>query len=77
MLLSLFVCRVHRSGRLPGPCHSDGTAAHAPSDEQDIVNQITDFMIILLHCSSFLIREFGLGNEIGGHQLLCEDPDQT
>ena len=45
-----------------------------PSDEQDIVNQITDF--ILLHCSSFLIWEFGVGNEIGGHlQLLCEVTD--
>ena len=45
-----------------------------PSDEQDIADQITDF--ILLHCSSFLIREFGVGNEIGGHpQLLCEVPD--
>ena len=31
-----------------------------------------------MHCSSFLIREFGVGNEIwvGGHpQLLCEVPD--
>ena len=36
-----------------------------PSDEQDIVNQITDFILLL--CSSFLIWEFGAGNEIGGH----------
>ena len=34
------------------------------------MNQIT-----LLHCSSFFIWEFGVGNEIGGHQLLCEAPD--
>ena len=38
------------------------------------MNQIIDF--ILLHCSPFLIREFGVGNEIGGHlQLLCEVSD--
>ena len=24
---------------------------------------------------AFLIQEFGVGNEIGGHQLLCETPD--
>ena len=63
---------MHRSSRLPGSCQSESSCT--PSDEQDIVNQITDF--ILLHCSSFLIWEFGVGNEIGGHpQLLYEVPD--
>ena len=37
------------------------------------IRQITDFILLL--CSSFLMWEFGVGNEIGGHQLLCEVPD--
>ena len=70
------MCHVHHSGRLPFcPLSIRQSSQCTPSDEQDIVNQVhvTDF--ILLHRSSFLIREFGVGNEIGGHQLLCEVPD--
>ena len=67
-----FACRVLQAS-WPLSIRQSSCTPSEGSDEQDIVNQITDF--ILLHHSSFVIREFGVGNEIGSHQLLCEAPD--